>query len=137
MFNLFALAKDDIGAINNTSLIRDLQNFHGIQQFRVFEKPLHMPRTTIVVMEKAGWEVRIDIRPGEHMTLSLSALKKLMGKNASKLPANFLDYNCEIAIGFGDDPDQAFTDDIIEIGEFFRENYPGLVIFDQYNDDLW
>ena len=28
-------------------------------------------------------------------------------------------------------------DDVIEIGEFVRGNYPGVVIYDQYNKDLW
>ena len=96
-----------------------------------------MPRTTIVILEKDGWEVRFFIRPGEDMTLNLPALKKEMGKNAAKLPADFLDYRTEIAFGFDDDPDQLFTDDVIEVGEFVRGNYPGVVIYDQYNKDLW
>ena len=53
------------------------------------------------------------------------------------MPENFLSYNKELAIGFGDDPDRRFTDEIINIGEFVRENYPGVVIYDQYNQDVW
>ena len=134
---LFALVDDAKGAITNESLMRDLQQFHGIDEYRVFTKELELPKATIVVLEKAGWRVRVSIRPGEDMSLSVSAVKKALGKNASKLPANFLGYNCEIAIGFGDDPDKLYTDDIIEIAEFFKDNYPGLVIYDQYNRDLW
>jgi len=138
MFNLFALVKDDTGAISNESLIRDLkQKFHGVQAYRISTQDLVMPRTTIVVMGREGWEARFFVRPGEDMVLSPAELKKALGKNASKLPDNFLDYNCEIAMVFGDDPDQEFTDDIIEIGEFIRDNYPSAVIIDQYNNDLW
>ena len=137
MFNLFALAKDDAGSITNESLMRDLQNDPGFKQFRIFTEDLQLPRTTIVVMEKDGWRVRFFIRPGADMTLSVTEVKKVMGKNAAKLPANFLDYNTEIAIVFGDDPGKRFTNDIIEIGEFVRGNYPGVVIFDQYNKDVW
>lgn len=43
----------------------------------------------------------------------------------------------EIAIGFGDDPDKLYTNDIIHIGEFIRENYAGVVIYDQYDEDVW
>ena len=138
MFNLFALAKDDTGAINNESLIRDLkQKLRGVEAYHIYTKDLHMPKTTIVVMAREDWQVRFSIRPGEDMVLSPTELKKALGKNASKLPANFLDYNCEIAIGFADDPEKLYTEDIIEIGEFVRENYPGVVIYDQYNKDLW
>ena len=138
MFNLFALAKDDVGAINNESLIRDLQRkLSSAVAYRIYTEDLHLPKTTIVVMERNGWRASFDIRPGEHMVLLPSHLKKSLGKNASKLPANFMDYNCEIAFGFDDDPEQIHTDDIIEIGEFVRENYPGVVIYDQYNKDLW
>ena len=138
MFNLFALAKDDTGAINNDSLIRDLkQKLPGVDAYHIFKEDLQLPKTTIVVMEREGWRVSFDIRPGEHMVISPAELKKDLGKNASKLPASFMDCNCEIAFGFGDDPDQIYTDDIIEIGEFVRENYPSVVIYDQYNKDLW
>ena len=138
MFHLFALTKDDAGAINNESLIHDLkQKLHGVEAYRIHTKDLQMPKTTIVVMAREGWQVRFSIRPGEDMVLSPTELKKALGKNASKLPANFLDYNCEIAIGFADDPEKLYTEDIIEIGEFVRENYPGVVIYDQYNKDLW
>ena len=138
MFHLFALAKDDAGAIHNESLIRDLkQKLHGVEPYRIHTKDLQMPKTTIVVMAREDWQVRFSIRPGEDMVLSPTELKKALGKNASKLPANFLDYNCEIAIGFADDPEKLYTEDIIEIGEFVRENYPGVVIYDQYNKDLW
>jgi len=138
MFNLFALVKDDTGTISNESLIRDLkQKLRGVEAYHIYTKALHMPKTTIVVMEREGWEVRFFIRPGENMVLSPVDVKKAIGKNASKLPANFLDCNCEIAFGFDDDPDHIHTNDIIEIGEFVRENYPGVVIYDQYNKDLW
>ena len=138
MFNLFALVKDDTGAIHNESLIRDLkQKLRGVEAYHIYTKDLHMPKTTIVVMDREGWEVRFFIRPGESMVLSPVEVNKAIGKNASKLPANFLDYNCEIAFGFDDDPDETYTNDIIEIGEFVRENYPGVVIYDQYNKDLW
>ena len=138
MFNLFALAKDDTGAINNDTLIRDLkQKLPGVNAYNIFKEDLQLPKTTIVVMEREGWRVRFFIRPGDNMVISPAELKKDLGKNASKLPANFMDYNCEIAFGFDDDPEQIHTDDIIEIGEFVRENYPGVVIYDQYNKDLW
>ena len=136
-FNLFAIVKDHAGEIDNASLMRDLKKDGRFEKFRLFTEDLHLPKTTIVVMEKDGWRVSFDIRPGEHMTLHLPGLKKAMGKNAAKLPADFLAYRTEIAFGFADDPDQLFTDDVIEIGEFVRGNYPGVVIYDQYNKDLW
>ena len=135
-FNLFAIVKDHAGEIDNASLMRDLKKDGRFKKFRLFTEDLHLPKTTIVVMEQDGWRVRFFIRPGEDMTLDLPALKKAMGKNAVKLPADFLDYRTEIAFGFADDPDQLFTDDVIEVGEFVRANYPG-VIYDQYNKDLW
>ena len=70
------------------------------------------------------------------MTLDLTELQKILGQK-TKLPADFLSYNKEIAIGFGDDPEKKYTNEIIFVGEFVRENYPGVVIFDQYNQDVW
>ena len=138
MFTLFALVQDPTDAITNDALINDLNTkFHWVKDYQLSLKALEFPKTTVVDMSKEGWRVRFSIRPNEDMTLSVSEVKKVLGKNAKKLPANFLDYNCEIAIGFGDDPDKLYTDDIIEIGEFIRANYPGVVIYDQYNKDLW
>ena len=138
MFTLFALALDLSGTITPDALIDDLNTkFHGVKDYQLSTKALEFPKATVVDLSKEGWRVRFSIRPNDDMTLSVSEVKKAMGKNASKLPANFLDYNCEIAIGFGDDPDKLYTDDIIEIAEFIRENYPGIVIYDQYNKELW
>ena len=138
MFTLFALALDLSGTITPDALIDDLNTkFHGVKDYQLSTKALEFPKATVVDLSKEGWRVRFSIRPNDDMTLSVSEVKKAIGKNASKLPANFLDYNCEIAIGFGDDPDKLYTDDIIEIAEFIRENYPGVVIYDQYNKDLW
>ena len=138
MFTLFALALDLSGTITPDALIDDLNTkFHGVKDYQLSTKALEFPKATVVDLSKEGWRVRFSIRPNDDMTLSVSEVKKAMGKNASKLPANFLDYNCEIAIGFGDDPDKLYTDDIIEIAEFIRENYPGVVIYDQYNKELW
>ena len=53
------------------------------------------------------------------------------------LPPDFADYDTQIVLGFGDDPERLHTNDIIFLGEFVRETYPGVVIFDQYNVDLW
>ena len=138
MFTLFALALDLTGTITPDALIDDLNTkFHGVKDYQLSTKALEFPKATVVDLSKEGWRVRFSIRPNDDMTLSVSEVKKAIGKNASKLPANFLDYNCEIAIGFGDDPDKRYTDDIIEIAEFIRENYPGIVIYDQYNKELW
>ena len=55
MFNLFALAKDDAGAINNDALIRDLkQKLPGADAYNIYKEDLHLPKTTIVVMEREG-----------------------------------------------------------------------------------
>ncbi len=108
-----------------------------MKDYQLSTKALEFPKATVVDLSKEGWRVRFSIRPNEDMTLSVSEVKKAMGKNASKLPANFLDYNCEIAIGLGNDPEKLHTGDIIEIAEFVRENYPGVVIYDQYNQDSW
>ncbi|MDO5289677.1 MAG: hypothetical protein Q4F13_08605 [Pseudomonadota bacterium] len=91
---------------------------------------------TLVVMEKENWKIEFEIREQEDMTISLTELQKILKKKTT-LPENFLSYNKELAIGFGDDPDRRFTDEIINIGEFVRESYPGVVIYDQYNEDVW
>ncbi|MDO4723276.1 MAG: hypothetical protein Q4A97_00770 [Comamonadaceae bacterium] len=137
MFNLFALLHDPSGRIDNDSLMRELrQKFPWIGEYVVATEQLSFPDVTLVVLEKEGWRVEFEIREQDSMTLSLSALQKILQKKAA-LPENFLSYNKELAIGFGDDPDRRFTDEIIHIGEFVRENYPGVVIYDQYNEDVW
>ncbi|WP_143326763.1 hypothetical protein [Vandammella animalimorsus] len=137
MFNLFALLYDPTGSVDNDSLMDDLkQRFPWIKEYRVFTETLQFPAITRVILEKDGWRVRFNIREQEDMTLSLSRLQKILKKKTA-LPENFLSYNKELAIGFGDDPDRRFTDEIIHIGEFVRENYPGVVIYDQYNEDVW
>ncbi|WP_347484784.1 hypothetical protein ABFV80_002589 [Vandammella animalimorsus] len=137
MFNLFALLYDPSGRIDNDSLMHDLrQKFSWIGQYAVCTEQLDFPDVTLVVLEKEGWRVEFEIREQDSMTLSLGALQKILKKKAA-LPGNFLACNKELAIGFGDDPDRRFTDEIIQIGEFVRENYPGVVIYDQYNEDVW
>lgn len=137
MFTLFALVKDTSGAIDNDALMRDLtQKFHLASEFQIGTETLFFPRVTEVVMTKADWSVSFQIRPEDSMTLDLTELQKILGQK-TKLPADFLSYNKEIAIGFGDDPEKKYTNEIIFVGEFVRENYPGVVIFDQYNQDVW
>lgn len=137
MFTLFALLHDPERTLNNDSLMHDLRHkFAFIRDYTLREEKLDFPDTTIVVLEKALWRVKFSIRPDDDMTLDTTILHKLLRKKAT-LPENFLQYNVEIAIGFGNDPEQTFTDDIICIGEFIRDNYPGVVIYDQYNVDVW
>ncbi|MBP7451401.1 MAG: hypothetical protein KA914_01265 [Ottowia sp.] len=137
MFTLFALVKDTTNAIDNEALIHDLKNeLPGIEQYEIAKKELVFPKVTVVQLLNRGWRVRFQIRSEDSMTLSLEALQKILGKK-TQLPPDFLSYNKEIAIGFGDDPDKLYTNDIIFIGEFIRENYPGVVIYDQYNEDVW
>lgn len=137
MFTLFALLKDEDGLITPDSLIRDLvEKFAWIGEFRIEKEELSFPQTTRVVLHKPDWQVCFDIRSREEMTLDTGRLHEILAPKAA-LPADFLAYDTEMAIGFGDDPDRLYTDEVIFIGEFVRENYPGVVIFDQYNQDVW
>ena len=117
MFTLFALVKDTTNAIDNEALIHDLKNeLPGIEQYEIAKKELVFPKVTVVQLLNRGWRVRFQIRSEDSMTLSLEALQKILGKK-TQLPPDFLSYNKEIAIGFGDDPDKLYTNDIIFIGE--------------------
>lgn len=137
MFNLFALVKDDDNRITPDSLIHDLQEkFAWAHEYQIEKEDLQFPQTTVVNLNKPDWHVRISIRPDEDMTLDTGELHKILHKKTT-LPDDFLTYNTEIAIGFADDPEERYTDDIINLGEFIRDNYPGVVIFDQYNLDVW
>ncbi|MFV0476256.1 MAG: hypothetical protein ACK5ME_00275 [Parahaliea sp.] len=137
MFTLFALLTDTSSLVTNDSLIRDLKkDLPGVEEYGISKKELVFPKVTVVLLQKAGWRVRFQIRKGENMTLSLPELQRILGTK-TQLPTDLLSYNTEITIGFGDDPEKKYTNDIIFIGEFVRENYPGVVIFDQYNEDVW
>ena len=70
------------------------------------------------------------------MTLDPTAVAEALPAG-TVLPPDFADYDTQIVLGFGDDPERLHTNDIIFLGEFVREMYPGVVIFDQYNVDLW
>lgn len=137
MFTLFALLPDASGGVTNDSLIRDVKKgLPGVEEFEISKKELVFPKVTVVLLQKLGWRVRLQIRKDEGMTLSLPELQRILGTK-TQLPADFSSYNTEIAIGFGDDPEKQYTNDIIFVGEFVRENFPGVVIFDQYNEDVW
>lgn len=137
MFTLFALLHDPGHTLSNDSLMHDLRHhFAFIKEYDLYTETLTFPAVTIVVLEKEGWRVRFSIRPDEDMTLDTGILYKLLHKKAA-LPENFRAYNTELAIGFDSDPEQRFTDDVILIGEFIRDNYEGVVIYDQYNVDVW
>ena len=137
MLTLFALVKDDADAITNDTLVRDLKHKLALaKEFEITTETLVFPRVTEVVMTKGNWSVRFEIRPESSMTLSVKELQKILGKK-TQLPPDFQRYNKEIAVGFGDDPQKEHTNEIIFIGEFLRENYPRVVIFDQYNQDVW
>lgn len=137
MFNLFALLNDDAHTLDNDALIRDLTALlPGIEKYEVVKQRLVFPKVEQVRLKTEDWHARLEIRQDEDMTLSLPILKKVLGKK-TQLPDDFLDYNTELVLGFDDDPDKKYTNDIIFIGEFVRENYPGVVIYDQYNEDVW
>lgn len=137
MFTLFALLPDASGGVTNDSLIRDVKKgLPGVEEFEISKKELVFPKVTVVLLQKLGWRVRLQIRKDEGRTLSLPELQRILGTK-TQLPADFSSYNTEIAIGFGDDPEKQYANDIIFVGEFVRENFPGVVIFDQYNEDVW
>lgn len=137
MLTLFALLHDPAGAVSKETLIRDLkERFAWAGEYTISTQTLTFPRVTRVVLEKSGWRVTFNIRDKAGMTLSLPELQQMLGKKGA-LPPDFLAYDKEIAISFGDDPDKRFTNELIHIGEFVRENYPGVVLFDQYKQDFW
>lgn len=137
MLTLFALVKDDADAITNDTLVRDLKHKLALaKEFAITTETLVFPRVTEVVMTKGNWSVRFEIRPESSRTLSVKELQKILGKK-TQLPPDCQRYNKEIAVGFGGDPQKEHTNEIIFIGEFLRESYPGVVIFDQYNQDVW
>lgn len=137
MFTLFALLHDADGRIDHAALLRDFQQtFPFASEYTILSETQVFPATERVVLEKAGWRVRLTIRKQGSMSLSLPALQKILRPKAA-LPAHFLAYDTEIAIGFGDDPEDAHTNDILHIGEFVRENFSGVLIYDQYNQALW
>lgn len=138
MFNLFALVKDPDGAITNDTLIHDLERgFPFLAEYAVSKKDLIMPRTTIVVLAKQDWTIRLSIRDQENMSVTPAHVLKYARKRKTVFPDHFESYDTEIAIGFSADPEQEYTDDIIYMGEFIRENYPGVFIWDQYNRTSW
>ena len=62
-------------------------------------------------------------------------MKRPPGSTAPPLPAR-----TPLAPMFAlleNDADKLYANDIVFIGEFIRENYPGVVIYDPYNEDLW
>ena len=130
MMTLFMLLRGDANAITNASLINDIKTkYHWAPEFHIYEEQLVLPRTTVIQMDKPDWRVRISIRPDEDMTLDTGILAPLLSKE-EPLPEGFLDYNIEIAVGFRDEPERQCVDDVIFMSEFFKENYPGIVIFD-------
>ena len=61
----------------------------------------------------------------------------LLGKTLCLRCLYFLAYNKEIAVGFDDDPQRRFTDDVIGVAECLRDIFPDAVLFDQYNGEVW
>lgn len=138
MFTLFAFLSDPTGAVDNDALLTNIrENFAWAREFEITTEKLHWPDFTNVVMIKDGWKVSFQIRTDTGRSLNLPVLGRALRRKKIQLPAGFDDYTTEIAIGFGDDPDRVFTDDIINIGEFIRETYPGVVIYNAYEVELW
>ena len=80
--------------------------------------------------------MRFEIREADEMSLDVAVLQKILQKKAA-LPVDFLAYNKEIAVGFDDDPQRRFTDDMIGVAEWLRDIFPDAVLFDQYNGEVW
>ena len=137
MFNLFALWRDADDRLDVATLKEDFQTrFAFAGDYTIATRDLVFPRVTVLVLSRGDWEVEVWLRKGEDMTLEPTAVATALPPGAA-LPADFADYDTEIVLGFGDDPERLHSDDIIHLGEFVREAYPGVVIFDQYNVDLW
>ena len=127
MFTLFALLKDPDEAVDNARLLRDIrEQFAWARDYALSEEELVFPTFTNVVMRNGDWTVSFQIRRETDRSINLGPLRRAIG--ARKLPPDFLAYDTEVAIGFADDPEREFTDDIINIGEFVREAYPGVVL---------
>ena len=137
MFNLFALWRDADDRLDMAALKDDFETrFAFAGDYTITTKDLVFPRVTIVVLTQGDWEVQVWLWKGEDMTLDPTAVAEALPAG-TVLPPDFADYDAQIVLGFGDDPERLHTNDIIFLGEFVRETYPGVVIFDQYNVDLW
>ena len=131
--NLYMLLHDDVDTFTNAKLINDITTkFAWASEYTIWEEALHWPRITEICLDKDDWRIRIDIRSGEDMSCDPARLAAQLSKQGP-LPDNFLDYNIEIAVGFRDEPERQCVDDVIFMSEFFKENYPGIVIFDNDN----
>lgn len=127
MFTLFALLRDPDEEIDNDRLMRDIrEQFAWAREYEVFEHELVFPKFTDVVMRKDAWKASFQIRRDTGRSINLGPLRRAIG--VRKLPPDFLEYDTEIAIRFDDDPEREYTDEIINIGEFMRETYPGIVL---------
>lgn len=127
MFTLFALLKDPDEAVDNERLLRDIrEQFAWARDYELSEEELVFPKFTNVVMRNGDWKVSFQIRRDTGRSINLGPLRRAIG--VRKLPPDFLEYDTEVAIGFADDPERVYTDDIINIGEFVREAYPGVVL---------
>ena len=137
MFTLFVLLRDDNHAVNNDSLAGRLkQHFPWYSDFALSTETLIFPSLSLLVLEGKGWRVRFEIREADEMSLDVAVLQKILQKKAA-LPVDFLAYNKEIAVGFDDDPQRRFTDDMIGVAEWLRDIFPDAVLFDQYNGEVW
>ena len=137
MFTLFVFLRDDNHAVNNDLLACGLkQHFPWYSDFALSTETLIFPPVSLLVLERKGWRVRFEIREVDEMSLDVAVLQKILQKKTA-LPADFLAYNKEIAVGFDDDPQRRFTDDVIGVAECLRDIFPDAVLFDQYNGEVW
>lgn len=139
MFTLFGYLSDPENRLDEAAFVRDVRAEWGwSRDYDITIEQLVMPRMPEIVMAHAdGWRIRVQIRKDTARSTNLPVLARALRRKKVDLPAGFEGHDTELALRFDDDPEREHTDDVIDFGEYVRRSYPGVVLYNQYDEDLW
>ena len=83
-----------------------------------------------------------DTKSIRHVKIRSELLTKFWGRPMELgacllLPEGFDDYDTELIMHFNDDDEREHTDDIIFLTEFIKEQFPGVVLYNDADRDVF
>ena len=138
MFSLFALLKDPATLTPESLAVLLQERFFDISSYTVTLEDLYWPRfTNVVLTHSDGWGMWFQIRQEDGRSIDPPTLGKYLRRKKVALPEGFDDYDTELIMHFNDDDERAHTDDIIFLTEFIKEQFPGVVLYNDADRDVF
>ncbi len=133
MFTLLALLTADSPDVSIETVAEKVQASFGADRgFKLEFETLPFKKDRSVVLRWPGWTARLFCEKGTAVTDDAATITKILG---DKTPAGLATATRRIRAVFYDDPQEDYTDEMVELTRLLRE-MPGALVFDPQRNDI-